>query len=144
MLLKHIFFSALRYLSVSRGSDTDLSSLRPAHHPAVTQAQEPLRGESIAATTLTGSAVFEVARRILEGSHAVPTRLKILLDRALDSLSAEERRLILTSCGWNLEDYLRGYKLKVSIIIFDKSSKQVYIFEYLVAFSDVCWLYRNS
>ena len=62
---------------------------------------------------LTGTAVFSVARRILEGSHAVPTRLKILLDRAMEGIPAEERRLILTTCGWDLQDYLRGYKLKV-------------------------------
>jgi len=67
-----------------------------------------------ASDQLTGTAVFTVARQILEGSHAVPTRLKILLDRAMEGIPGEERRLILTTCGWNLEDYLRGYKLKDS------------------------------
>ena len=63
--------------------------------------------------SLTATAVLTLAHRILDRSHAVPTRLKILLDRALESLSLEEKNIILTSCCWNNEDYLRGYKLKV-------------------------------
>ena len=86
------YISALRYLSLKSESEQP----RPEHQP------------------LTGTAVFEVARRILEGSHAIPTRLKILLDRAMNNLSEDEKRLILSSCLWNIEDYTRGYKLKVN------------------------------
>ena len=68
--------------------------------------------------SLTPTAVLTLARSILAGSHAVPTRLKILLDRAFDRLSSEERNIILTACSWNYEDYLRGYKLKVNIFYF--------------------------
>lgn len=63
----------------------------------------------------SGTAVYEVARPILQNCHAVPTKLKILLDRALSSLNQEEVLMIVTGCGWNLEDYQRGYKLKVGL-----------------------------
>ena len=64
----------------------------------------------------SGTAVYEVARPILQNCHAVPTKLKILLDRALSSLNQEEVLMIVTGCGWNLEDYQRGYKLKVGLV----------------------------
>ena len=65
----------------------------------------------------SATAVYEVARPILQGCHAVPTKLKILLDRALSSLKQEEVMMIVTGCGWHLEDYQRGYKLKVGPLI---------------------------
>jgi hypothetical protein len=72
---------------------------------------------SESAESLTPTAVLTLARRILDGNHAVPTRLKILLDRALDRLTGEERNIIVGACSWNYEDYLRGYKLKVCYIL---------------------------
>ena len=69
--------------------------------------------------------MYEVARPILQTNHAVPTKLKILLDRALASLGQEEVVMIVTGCGWNLEDYQRGYKLKVGTKIFPRLLKNI-------------------
>ena len=62
----------------------------------------------------SATAVYEVARPILQGCHAIPTKLKILLDRALSALAQEEVLMIVSGCGWQLDDYQRGYKLKVT------------------------------
>lgn len=105
----YILFSALRYLSLSGRDVASAENFSRQSSAAASAGVDP----PPASDQLTGTAVFTVARQILEGSHAVPTRLKILLDRAMEGIPGEERRLILTTCGWNLEDYLRGYKLKV-------------------------------
>ena len=76
---------------------------------------EPAASAVLDTRPTSGTAVFEVARPILQNCHAVPTKLKILLDRALSSLNQEEVLMIVTGCGWNLEDYQRGYKLKVGL-----------------------------
>ena len=92
--------SALRYLSLGGGA---------------AGGQQPEVSREDARTKQTSPAnVYEVAKPILQGCHAVPTKLKILLDRALSVLCQEEVVMIITSCGWHLEDYQRGYKLKVS------------------------------
>jgi len=62
--------------------------------------------------TTSATSVYEVARPILQGCHAIPTKLKILLDRALSALAQEEVLMIVSGCGWQLDDYQRGYKLK--------------------------------
>ena len=101
--------SALRYLSLGSGQQTNAqqpSESKPAVDPAAASAALDTRPTS-------GTAVYEVARPILQNCHAVPTKLKILLDRALSSLNQEEVLMIVTGCGWNLEDYQRGNKLKV-------------------------------
>ena len=64
--------------------------------------------------TTSATSVYEVARPILQGCHAIPTKLKILLDRALSALAQEEVLMIVSGCGWQLDDYQRGYKLKVT------------------------------
>ena len=93
-------FSALRYLSLGGGA---------------VGGQQPEVSREDGRTKQTSPAnVYEVAKPILQGCHAVPTKLKILLDRALSVLCQEEVVMIITSCGWHLEDYQRGYKLKVS------------------------------
>ena len=84
--------------------------------------QDPSREE---VRTTSATAVYEVARPILQTNHAVPTKLKILLDRALASLGQEEVVMIVTGCGWNLEDYQRGYKLKVGAKIFPRLLKNI-------------------
>ena len=73
--------------------------------------QDPSREE---VRTTSATAVYEVARPILQGCHAIPTKLKILLDRALSALAQEEVLMIVSGCGWQLDDYQRGYKLKVT------------------------------
>jgi len=85
-------FDPLRYLSLSAGQ------------------QDQVKEEGKNNTSAT--AVYEVARPILQGCHAIPTKLKILLDRALSALSQEEVLMIVSGCGWQLDDYQRGYKLK--------------------------------
>ena len=58
--------------------------------------------------------VFDVASLVLYGTHAIPVRLKILLDRLFSVLREEEVVQILKGYGWTLEDYQRGYIMKVS------------------------------
>ena len=58
--------------------------------------------------------------------HVLYCRLKILLDRALDSLPSEELTAILTGCGWHIQDYQRGYKLKVRSVFLDLSKPGVF------------------
>jgi len=85
-----VVFDPLRYLSL--GQEPPREELRPT----------------------VASAVYEVSRPILQGCHAIPTKLKILLDRALSALTQEEVLMIVSGCGWQLDDYQRGYKLKDS------------------------------
>ena len=58
--------------------------------------------------------VFELASLVLYGTHAIPVRLKILMDRLFSVLREEEVAQILKGYGWTIEDYQRGYILKVS------------------------------
>ena len=73
----------------------------------------------------TAASVYEVARPVLQGCHAIPTKLKILLDRVLSALKQEEVLTIISGCGWQLDDYQRGYKLKVSIHSFSISVSHI-------------------
>ena len=57
--------------------------------------------------------VIDVASLILQGFHAVPVKLKMLLDRLFSLLSPEEITAVLRSFGWSIQDYQRGYILKV-------------------------------
>ena len=102
--------SALRYLSLgqSQQQNESVHKSQDLQQPSGPGADQTCRPTS-------GTAVYEVARPILQNCHAVPTKLKILLDRALSSLNQEEVLMIVTGCGWNLEDYQRGYKLKVGL-----------------------------
>jgi len=84
-------FDPLRYLSLGSGQ------------------QDSMKEEQ---KSTSATAVYEVARPILQGCHAIPTKLKILLDRALSALNQEEVLMIVSGCGWQLDDYQRGYKLK--------------------------------
>jgi hypothetical protein len=59
--------------------------------------------------------VFEVASLVLYASHAIPVRIKILMDRLFSVLGQEEVVQILKGFGWSLEDYQRGYILKVKL-----------------------------
>ena len=103
--LIHVRVSALRYLSLGH------------HNNEASKTQTPEQPHQVEPRPSTASSVYEVARPILQGCHAVPTKLKILLDRALSSLKHEEVIMIVSGCGWHLEDYQRGYKLKVRMKI---------------------------
>lgn len=63
----------------------------------------------------TGKSLIDVASLMLYGTHALPVRLKILLDRLLCRLDHEELVGLLAAFGWTFEDYSRGYMLKVSL-----------------------------
>ena len=80
--------------------------------------------------------VIDVASLILGGFHAVPggtqnlylmqqsityhtppaVKLKMLLDRLFSLLSPEEITAVLRGFGWTIQDYQRGYILKVGSI----------------------------
>ena len=77
----------------------------------------PLCGPGVgnAVEAVSSPIVFDVASLVLYGTHAVPVRLKILLDRLFSVLNQEEVAEILKRFGWSLEDYQRGYILKVSV-----------------------------
>ena len=49
----------------------------------------------------------------LQGFHAVPVKLKMLLDRLFSLLNPEEITAVLRGFGWTIQDYQRGYILKV-------------------------------
>ena len=61
------------------------------------------------------SQVYDISSLMLFGAQAVPTRMKILLDRLYSVLPPADVRNILHSLGWTLRDYVRGYILQVSI-----------------------------
>lgn len=62
--------------------------------------------------------VHDVASLILYGTHAIPVRIKILLDRLFSVLGQPAVLEILKRFGWTMDDYQRGYVLKVSILLF--------------------------
>ena len=62
---------------------------------------------------VTPGMVIDVASLILQGFHAVPVKLKMLLDRLFSLLSPEEITAVLRGFGWTIQDYQRGYILKV-------------------------------
>lgn len=66
----------------------------------------------------TGNPLFDIASLMLFGTHALPVRLKILLDRMLCTLEHEELVNLLHAFGWTYEDYSRGYMLQVCARIF--------------------------
>merc|ERR1719410_3365380 len=63
---------------------------------------------------VTPGMVIDVASLILQGFHAVPVKLKMLLDRLFSLLSPEEITAVLRGFGWSIQDYQRGYILKDS------------------------------
>ena len=65
---------------------------------------------------VTPGMVIDVASLILQGFHAVPVKLKMLLDRLFSLLSPEEITAVLRGFGWTIQDYQRGYILKVCIV----------------------------
>ncbi|XP_077989419.1 zinc finger protein basonuclin-2-like [Glandiceps talaboti] len=56
--------------------------------------------------------VFDIGSLILYGTQAIPTRLKILLDRLFSVLKHDEVIQVLHGLGWMYEDYARGYVLQ--------------------------------
>ncbi|GAA38449.2 zinc finger protein basonuclin-2 [Clonorchis sinensis] len=99
----------------------DLTNLRQCsecNHSWVTHvltklASHPRLVDNTANTTSARfSATFEIMSMTLFGCHAIPIRIKILLDRLLSAqlLQSDVVRLLL-SFGWTFQDYSRGYML---------------------------------
>ena len=65
--------------------------------------------------TINLNTIQELANLIFyDGSvQALPIRIKILFDRLLAQIETEDALKLLNSFGWSLQDYARGYILKV-------------------------------
>lgn len=62
-------------------------------------------------------ALLDIASLALYGCHALPVRLKILLDRLFSVLRPDQVVQVLRGFGWTQDDYARGYILNVSTTI---------------------------
>nr|CAD2147766.1 unnamed protein product [Meloidogyne enterolobii] len=60
-------------------------------------------------TNLLAQRLSPLLCALLKSFHAIPVRLKILLDKVFEHLSSQEIEILLLNCGWTLEDYQRGY-----------------------------------
>lgn len=85
-----------------------------AAQAAQQQSQQNQPPSSFGVEAVSPNIVFDVASLVLYGTHAIPVRLKILLDRLFSVLGQDDVIQILKGYGWTLEDYQRGYILKVS------------------------------
>ena len=85
--------------------------------PAAAAAAAAAMGMGSHVEAVSPSLVFDVSSLVLYGTHAIPVRFKILLDRLFSVLREEEVVQILKGYGWTLEDYQRGYILKVSSMV---------------------------
>lgn len=124
-----LFFAAMEKLNLDKlfssaaaaskfGSSTTSSSggggnSAAAAVAAATAAASALQSQNIPGFP-TGNTLFDIASLMLFGTHALPVRLKILLDRLLCALEHEELVNLLHAFGWTYEDYSRGYMLQVS------------------------------
>lgn len=68
-----------------------------------------MSGVSGGVRSLTPTSLLETAALVLFGRHAIPVRLKILLDRLLASVSDDQLLQILTALGWSRHEYTQGY-----------------------------------
>ncbi|XP_026287994.1 zinc finger protein basonuclin-2-like [Frankliniella occidentalis] len=57
------------------------------------------------------NALLDIASLALYGCHALPVRLKILLDRLFSVLRPDQVVQVLRGFGWTQDDYARGYIL---------------------------------
>jgi len=80
---------------------------------SMTSQRSAMTSPPAAMTSRSDDAVLDVAGLMLRGMTAVPVRLKILLDRLMDS-AGETAVDVLHECGWTYDDYQRGYKLQVT------------------------------
>jgi len=85
--------------------------------PALQQLVEAMNGGTglfgpVGIERVSPGMVIDVASLILQGFHAVPVKLKMLLDRLFSLLSPEDITAVLRGFGWTIQDYQRGYILK--------------------------------
>ncbi len=98
------------YSNAAAAAAAAAAAMSPA---AAAAAAAAVSGATGHVEAVSPSLVFDVSSLVLYGTHAVPVRLKILLDRLFSVLREEEVVQILKGYGWTLEDYQRGYILKV-------------------------------
>lgn len=63
---------------------------------------------------ITAEQIYELCTLCLYGTTAISPRIKILLDRILDTLTQAERDNILKSLKWSIDDYEKSYIEHVS------------------------------
>ncbi|XP_026464717.1 zinc finger protein basonuclin-2-like [Ctenocephalides felis] len=90
------------------GFSTALDRLRPGHLCSGDS------GTVSADESVDAFVAFDVASLLLYGCRAIPSRLKILLDRLFDRLLRDQVQQILRAFGWSNEDYSRGYIIQES------------------------------
>ena len=65
---------------------------------------------------LTAEHIYELCTLCLFGTTVISPRIKILLDRILDTLTQAERENILKSLKWSIDDYEKSYIEHVCMI----------------------------
>ncbi len=66
---------------------------------------------------LTAEHIYELCTLCLYGTTVISPRIKILLDRILDTLTQAERENILKSLKWSIDDYEKSYIEHVCMIL---------------------------
>jgi hypothetical protein len=66
---------------------------------------------------LTAEHIYELCTLCLYGTTVLTPRIKILLDRILDTLTQAERENILKSLKWSIDDYEKSYIEHVCMIL---------------------------
>ncbi|XP_041926544.1 zinc finger protein basonuclin-2 [Alosa sapidissima] len=93
----------------------NLRSCGQCHHGWVVHGKNRLSLQHFKVEAVRASQVYDLSSLLLFGAQAVPTRMKILLDRLYSVLPPADVRNILHSLGWTLRDYVRGYILQDSL-----------------------------
>ena len=65
---------------------------------------------------LTAEHIYELCTLCLFGTTVISPRIKILLDRILDTLTQAERENLLKSLKWSIDDYEKSYIEHVCMI----------------------------
>ena len=120
--LSHLYGAAQAHAAAVAAASAAANN--PQAASAISQHQPPVAPSPLASPTpgvtpfgveaVSPNIVYDVASPVLYGMSAIPVRLKILLDRLFSVLAQDDVIQILKGYGWTLEDYQRGYILKVS------------------------------
>ena len=107
--------AAVAAASVAANNPQAASAISQHQPPAPSPLASPPTGVTpFGVEAVSPNIVYDVASLVLYGMSAIPVRLKILLDRLFSVLAQDDVIQILKGYGWTLEDYQRGYILKVS------------------------------
>ncbi|XP_055332790.1 zinc finger protein basonuclin-2-like [Paramacrobiotus metropolitanus] len=77
---------------------------------------------------ITFDCVFDIASLILFGTHGIPFRLHVCLERLLACLDTDDVIRIVEQFDWIWEDFYRGYKLQAN----DKTLRNNWVYPTLV------------